>query len=130
MQDEQLTKNFRLSEFACNDAAKTPVPAKLVCNVLELAKQLQVIRDTIGEPIILNSAYRTPAYNKSIGGAANSMHLQAKAADCRTKNLTPKQFAAIVEQLIAEKKIKIGGIGIYKTFCHIDTRSTKARWNG
>ena len=124
----QLTKNFHISEFKCKDGS--PVPEHLIPNVLELAKQLQVIRDFIGEPIHLNSAYRTPAYNKRIGGVANSQHVLAKAADCTVKSKTPKQFAAIVEKLINEGKVKIGGIGVYKGFTHLDTREGKARWNG
>lgn len=128
MNNGQLTKNFHIREFKCKDG--TPVPPQLIPNVLELARQLQVIRDAIGEPIHLNSAYRTLEYNKRIGGALNSQHIQAKAADCTTKNLTPKQFAAVVEKLIKEGKVKIGGIGIYKGFCHVDIRKEKARWNG
>src|SRR5688500_9570925 len=114
MSNGQLTKNFHIREFKCKDGS--PVPVELIPNVLELAKQLQVIRDFIGEPIHLNSAYRSPDYNKRIGGVANSQHVLAKAADCTTKNKTPKQFAAIVEKLIKEGKVKIGGIGIYKGF--------------
>lgn len=124
----QLTPNFHIREFKCKDGS--PVPVELIPNVLELAKQLQVIRDYLGEPIHLNSAYRSPAYNKKIGGVANSQHLLAKAADCTVKSKTPKQFAAIVEKLIKAGKVKIGGIGIYKGFCHIDIRATPARWNG
>jgi uncharacterized protein YcbK (DUF882 family) len=126
MNKGQLTANFHIREFKCNDG--TQVPAELYPNVLELAKQLQVIRDHIKEPIHLNSAYRSPAYNKAIGGVANSQHLLAKAADCTTKSYTPKQFAAIVEQLIKEGKVKIGGIGVYPGFVHLDIRKEKARW--
>jgi hypothetical protein len=42
--------------------------------------------------------------------------------------MTPKQVAEVIERLIAEKKMKEGGIGIYKTWLHYDHRNTKARW--
>lgn len=122
----QLTKNFSLHEFYTHDG--TPVPEKYMDNVRELAKNLQVIRDEIGEPLRINSAYRHPAYNKKIGGAKNSQHLTASAADVTAKNYTPKQLAAVIERLIKQGKVKQGGIGIYPGFTHYDIRGKKARW--
>jgi len=122
----QLTTNFHIREFKCNDG--TQVPYELLANVGVLAAQLQALRDFIGIPIHINSAYRTEAYNKKIGGANESQHLLAKAADITTKMHTPKKLAKIVEKLIKQGKIKIGGIGIYPGFLHVDTRDIKARW--
>lgn len=122
----QLTKNFHLSEFHCRDGTK--VPAELLPNVRELAANLQVIRDTIGEPLHVNSGYRTITYNRSIGGAPKSQHLKAKAGDITAKSYTPKQLAAVVERLIKARKINIKGIGLYPGFVHVDTRKQYARW--
>ena len=122
----KLQKNFNLSEFACKDG--TPVPEKYIDNVKEVARNLQIIRDYIGEPIRINSAYRTPTYNKRIGGAKASQHLTASAADITCKSLTPKQLKAKVEKLIKEKKLTIGGIGLYPGFIHVDIRKVYARW--
>ncbi len=123
---DQLTDNFTLQEFACHDG--TAVPAELVPNVKDLAKNLQVLRNALGESIRVNSGYRTPAYNKKIGGVSNSQHLQAKAADIVVKSKTPKELAAVIEKLIAAGKMKQGGIGIYPGFVHYDIRGEKARW--
>lgn len=122
----QLTPNFYISEFMCRDG--TPVPKSLYSNVKELAENLQVLRDYLGEPIHLNSGYRTPSHNKKVGGKSNSFHLKAMAADITCKSKSPKQLAAIIEKLIAAKKMKQGGIGIYSGFVHYDVRGTKARW--
>lgn len=122
----KLTRNFDLHEFYCNDG--TPVPAKYMRNVQELADNLQVLRDEIGEPLRINSAYRHPAYNKKVGGKPASQHLTASAADITCKSKTPKQLAAIVEKLIVQKKLWFGGIGIYPGFVHVDIRKDKARW--
>lgn len=122
----QLTKNFHLSEFACHDG--TPVPDSLIANVTDLVSNLQVLRDHIGEPIRINSGYRTPEHNKKIGGVSSSQHLLAKAADITCKSKTPKQLAAVIEKLIAAGKMKQGGIGIYPGFVHYDVRGKKARW--
>lgn len=122
----KLTANFSLSEFACNDG--TPVPAKYLDNVKELATNLQQLRNYIGEPIHINSGYRTKSYNKKIGGAPASQHLTASAADITTKNRSPKQVKAIIEKLIKEGKMKNGGIGLYMGFLHYDIRDIPARW--
>lgn len=122
----QLTKNFDLEEFACKDG--TPVPPELMPNVKKLAENLQVLRDYIGEPIHVNSGYRTPVYNAKVGGKKKSQHLLAKASDITVKSKTPKQLAAIVEKLIAKGELKFGGLGIYPGFIHVDIRPGKARW--
>jgi uncharacterized protein YcbK (DUF882 family) len=104
------------------------VPKSLLPNVELLAKNLQVLRDYLGESIHINSGYRTPSYNAKVGGKPNSYHMKAMAGDLTTKSKTPKQLAAIIEKLIAEKKMKQGGLGIYPGFVHYDVRGTKARW--
>lgn len=121
----KLTKNFSLSEFACNDGA--PVPSKYLDNVKELAINLQALRDYIGELIHINSGYRTKAYNKKVGGAPASQHLTASAADITTKNRSPKQVKSIIEKLIKEGKMKNGGIGLYMGWIHYDISSAR-RW--
>lgn len=122
----QLTENFELIEFVCKDGS--PVPDEYMHNVKLLAENLQVLRDEIGEPIRINSAYRSPNYNKRIGGKPASKHLVAQAADITVKGKTPKQLAVIIERLISQRKMKQGGLGVYPGFVHYDVRGTKARW--
>ena len=122
-----ITKNFKASEFDCNDGTK--VPYSLTPYMVELAEALQVIRDEIDMPIKINSAYRPARYNASIGGAKHSLHLLCKASDLIT-DLKPKELKKVIEKLIKENKIPEGGIGLYKSFLHYDIRGTKARWNG
>lgn len=123
---QQLTENFNINEFACKDG--TPVPDNLECNVIVLAQNLQILRDELGEPLKILSGYRTPAYNKKVGGKPASQHLKAAAADLSCKSKTPKQVHALIEKLIAEKKMKQGGLGLYPGFVHYDIRGSKARW--
>lgn len=124
----QLTKNFHIDEFKCKDG--TPVPENLICNVQKLANNLQIIRDEVGAPLPVNSGYRTPTYNKKIGGAKNSQHMKATAADITTKNLSPKQLHSLILKLIKAGKIHDGGLGLYKGFVHYDVRPKPARWEG
>jgi uncharacterized protein YcbK (DUF882 family) len=124
--DQRLSKNFTLDEFASKDGAQTP--PEVLENLRSLAKNLQVIRDEIGKPIKINSAYRSPEHNKAVGGVKNSMHVKGKAADIVVTGITPTQLSAIIFMLIEQKKIKQGGVGIYPNFVHYDIRGTKARW--
>lgn len=121
-----MTKNFSVHEFNCKDG--TPVPEELFPNLETLAMQLQVIRDHIGEPLQVLSGYRSPAHNKRVGGKKNSYHLKAMAADITCKSLSPKKLHALIETLIAKGRVKIGGLGLYPGFVHVDIRKTKARW--
>lgn len=124
--NQRLSKNFTLDEFASKDGAQTP--ESVLENLRELAKNLQVLRDIVGKPIKINSGYRSPEHNKSVGGVKNSMHVQGKAADIVIEGLTPSQVAEQLEILIGSKRIKQGGLGIYPTFVHYDIRGKKARW--
>ena len=130
MKAVQLTTNFSLAEFSCNDKKNTPVPCEYLPNVTKLAIELQKLRDIIGCPIHINSGYRTPAYNASLeGSAVHSQHMLALAADCTTIDYTPNKFADLVEKLISEGKVNFKGLGRYNGFTHLDCREKKARWD-
>ena len=125
---EQLSKNFKKSEFKCRDG--TDVPDELMENLKELVENLQVIRCTIGKPIHVISGYRTPKYNRRIGGARRSQHMKAKAADIIIHGMKPIEVRSVIIKLIKEGKIKKGGVGLYKSFVHYDVRGFNARWRG
>lgn len=112
----KLTNNFSVSEFKCNDGSDT------VKIDLKLAALLQEIRNHFGKPVIINSAYRTASYNKKMGGSSNSLHLYGKAADIRIDGVSPTAIARYCESL------GVKGIGLYSTFVHVDTRTTKYYW--
>jgi uncharacterized protein YcbK (DUF882 family) len=122
----RITENFSLSEFDCKDGSE--LPTALLPNVLDLADNLQVLRDYLGVPISINSAYRSLDYNRKIGGATNSQHLLAKAADIVVESKTSEEVTNIIKYLISEGKMVQGGLKAYKTFTHYDIRGYKARW--
>lgn len=122
----RITENFSLSEFDCKDGSE--LPSALLHNILELADNLQVLRDYLGVPVKINSAYRSLEHNRKIRGATNSQHLLGKAADIVVKFKTPDEVANAIKYLISEGKMKQGGLKAYKTFTHYDIRGYKARW--
>ena len=99
-----------------------------------LAWTLQLIRDEYGKPIRVNSGYRSPEYNKEIGGATKSQHMYARAADLAPWSGRDDDLADLVnaiERLVITGKIPNGGIGTYRTFVHYDIRPNgPARWSG
>lgn len=123
----RLTKNFTQREFKSRDGSK--MPEDVLCNIKDLADSLQVLRDFLGEPIRINSAYRSPEHNEAIGGVKNSQHILGKAADIKVKDIETKDLYLIIDSLIIDGKMKQGGLGLYDTFVHYDIRGSKARWD-
>ena len=118
----RVATNFSLHEFQCTGSGPLHEHVQLDENLLQ---RLQRLRTSIGHPIIINSAYRCPERNRQVGGSPNSQHMTGRAVDIRVNGMTPRQVAAEAE------KIGFQGIGIYRTFVHLDTRTgAKARWNG
>lgn len=115
-----LSAHFKVREFACSDGTDTVFVSPDLVGVLEK------IRVHFGEPVVINSGYRTEAKNKAVGGAAYSQHKYGMAADIHIAGVTPKQIAAYAETLMPRS----GGIGIYNSFCHVDVRTVRSRWNG
>ncbi len=122
-----LTTNFSKMEFESRDGA--PMPPDVLQNIQELAENLQIVRDYLGEPIHISSGYRSPTHNAAVGGVSDSQHLLGKAADISMKNYTAKNLVVIFERLINNGSIKQGGVGLYNGFVHYDIRGTKSRWN-
>lgn len=118
--NKNLSSNFKVKEFSCKDNSDVIFIAP------ELVEVLQKIRTHFGKALNINSAYRTPTYNKKVGGATYSQHLYGTAADIRINGVAPKDIATYAETLLNGT----GGIGIYSNFVHIDIRKEKSRWNG
>jgi len=78
---------------------------------------LQALRTRLGVPLIVQSAYRSPDYNRQVGGAKHSMHLQGAAFDISMTNHDPVDFEA------AARAVGFTGFGFYprQNFMHIDT---------
>ena len=87
-------------------------------NVLpEVREKLIALAQSIGRPIRLNSGYRTPEYNASVGGARNSMHVQRKAADVQWPGGSTEEKRAFIQKAV---DAGFSGIGCYNSFMHVD----------
>lgn len=115
-----VTEHFKINEFACKDG--TAVPEKYLSNVFKIAKQLEIIREYQGKPIIINSAYRTREYNTKVGGAFASQHLTASAVDIVIKGYSPQYVFTVIRSLMKSGVILGGCVILYKNFVHYDIR--------
>jgi uncharacterized protein YcbK (DUF882 family) len=69
-----VTQHFAPAEFACPHCGAVFVRPRL----LEALEKLRAMR---GRPIRVVSGYRCPQHNAAVGGARNSQHVYAAAAD-------------------------------------------------
>ena len=84
----------------------------------------QSLRDRLGKPLTINSGFRCAEYNKKVGGKPNSQHLSGKALDIKLPTgIDADQMEKEMEAIGAT------AIGKYKTFCHMDEREGKYRWD-
>lgn len=118
-------KYFKKQEFACKCGKYcNGYPVDIDMNMVKIADK---IRSKIGKPITINSGLRCKTHNANVGGVSNSQHLYGNAADLGCPiGCTPAQMASISDEIMGDT----GGIGTYSWGIHIDTRSTKSRWNG
>ena len=93
----KLSEHFTLGEL-CKTSARTPdgnIPSHIhIENLKRLCGWLEMLRSEwnkrYGEgndPIIINSGFRSPEVNKTIGGVATSNHLTGCAADIRVAGI-------------------------------------------
>lgn len=119
----QLTRNFSLAELTVTQSGLPNVPnAQQLDRIKRLATQLQAMRDDLGVPLRVNSAFRSAAVNKAVGGANASRHLVGDAADIA---LAGHDLHVLVRAAI---RAGFKGIGLGKTFLHVDLRSVPAVW--
>lgn len=131
-----ITTNFSIREFASPDTDLIPVP--VIENIITVAHQLQILRDTLQVtlqpseeiPIHVNSGFRTAEHNASLKNASpTSQHLQGKAADIWVPGVTPLELYNIIRVLMNERRMLLGGLGLYDTFVHYDIRGVRAIWD-
>ena len=101
--------NFSAAEIACRGTGK------LLVNEPALDR-LQALRDRLGKPLIVRSAYRSPEHNSAVGGATRSKHMNGAAFDIEMSNQDPVALEA------AAQAVGFLGFGFYPRsgFMHVD----------
>ena len=84
--DEFLIRNTR------GKVTNSIPPRELWENIIQTALVIDEIREIAGAPIQIHSAYRSPEYNKAVGGERNSFHMRFMALDFSCSKKTPKEL--------------------------------------
>lgn len=100
-------RELEASQTATRRGIDNSIPQELLPNAIRLSWWLQELRNKINRihridsrsrelPIIVTSGYRGPELNKAIGGATNSQHMRAEAADFGVPGMTPRQLVDFI----------------------------------
>lgn len=139
-------RGFTWGEVRCTDGS-LPLNPTMRRRFRRQARNLNRLRKAVAKrygvapytdiSIVVNSWYRSEEFNKSIGGATFSQHVQGRATDLniivrhngRRIKLAPSIIAEIAGRSVPA--FSRGGIGVYPSFCHVDHRPNgPARWQG
>lgn len=92
---------------------------------LEMADELRV---RLGVPLRrINSAYRCPRYNSQCSGAAKGSYHTRNCALDLVYDCGPEAAMREAKKMRAEGRFR-GGLGLYSSFIHLDTRGRNATW--
>lgn len=134
---EPQSKWFKLSEWNSKHPLATPYPHEWVeSRWRALAGELDVIRDAAHSAISVtpNGGFRNEFHNNAVGGKPASQHLEGRAADIRAASFTSTQLHGLIVRLWQAGKLpRLGGLGVYDRFVHVDVREVAdgrlARWD-
>jgi zinc D-Ala-D-Ala carboxypeptidase len=105
-------KYFKLSDFDCQETGENEMNEDFLI-------KLDDLRHECGFPFIVTSGYRSPHHSIEKSKVKAGTHSQGIAADIRI-------HSGSGGFVIVSKAIKMGfrGIGVAKTFIHLDVRKT------
>ena len=106
-------------------------PRNIWKNIVPALRIVDELRDSFGRSCTILSSYRSPGYNRAVGGASSSQHLEFTALDITFDGISPQR---VYDRLLEWRKAGkfTGGLGLYPSsgFVHIDTRGRNATWRG
>ena len=101
--------HFTFKELVKTDTGLDNMPndMNVIKNLARLAQFLQIIRNELHLPIIVNSGYRSKEVNEAVGGVLSSYHVKGLAADIKCADMD-KLLAVLHSHLM-----DIDQLGIY-----------------
>jgi len=104
---------FHIHDFACSETGENEIQWDFV-------SALDDLRGVCGFPFIVTSGYRSASHSVEKPKKVSGQHTKGIAADIRVNNGIQRMI--IVRNAIA---LNFRGIGIAKSFVHVDTRETE-----
>ena len=101
--------HFTFTEMTKTDSGLDNIPDNMnvIRNLVRLSEFLQIIRNELQLPIIVNSGYRSKEVNEAVGGVLSSYHVKGLAADIKCADMD-KLLAVLHSHLM-----EIDQLGIY-----------------
>jgi len=112
-----LTKNFSTKELSCHCCGKCMMDK-------DFMTKLQTLRDAMGIRFNINSGFRCISHNQHVGGSLLSKHISGIAVDISTRGWTLNNRYELIANA---QRLRFKGIGIGRSYVHIDTRETKSK---
>ena len=120
MEAGKISKNFTFSEFTKSNVAtryrinNAITDWEVRDNIIALVENLlQPLRDAWGNPLFINSGYRSKELNAKVGGVATSQHCKGQAADVGCSD--PLALA----RLLLKMDLDFDQAIVYPSFLHI-----------
>ncbi|MGP1452646.1 MAG: D-Ala-D-Ala carboxypeptidase family metallohydrolase [Segatella oris] len=122
-----LSKHFTYHEMCVTRTSfdNQCVNPLYITNLVRLCDVLEVIRDAVGKPLHVNSAYRSPRVNRAVGGVSTSDHLYGFAADIYVDNLSSLDLYNLIKSVHTMVDIDFGQVIRYKNFVHVSINTEK-----
>ena len=104
-----MITHFTFTEMTKTDSGLDNIPddMNVIRNLVRLSEFLQIIRNELHLPIIVNSGYRSKEVNEAVGGVLSSYHVKGLAADIKCADMD-KLLAVLHSHLM-----EIDQLGIY-----------------
>lgn len=102
----------------------TRLPNGIEESIVALTEQvLDPAREALGKPVVVNSGFRCPLHNKTVGGVYNSQHVKGEAADIAPAGFKVQDSGFKTELARLAKVIVENGrfdqLIVYPTFLHV-----------
>lgn len=104
---------FKRSDFDCQETGENEMDPEFIRRVDEL-------RSAVGRPLYVTSGYRSPRHSIEVKKSKPGTHAQGIACDIKVSN-------GVERRQLVKQAFYLGftGIGVAKTFVHVDVRETE-----
>jgi len=109
-------KYFTRAEFACSETGENEIHDDFIYKLDEL-------RERCGFPFVINSGYRSPNHSIEAAKDKPGQHTTGRCADIAVNS--GSQRYRLVQEALA---MGFTGIGVGKSFIHIDLRKKLVMW--
>ena len=110
-------KWFSEREFDCSCCGRNEMKSVFY-------EKIDRLRDQLGHQLVINSGFRCVDHNHHVGGGMTSRHLVGEAADISMEEMTAEMRYMLLTLALREFR----GVGIDRSFLHVDCRDKHRLW--